>query len=91
MAESVEERVDRLSRELDVMTMPTDEKKSPADVERELDQNMEYQMTTGPDRVLKRKEAFARYGLQPPTSIASPGEQIRHPAVQKALDEVLGK
>lgn len=73
MAETVEQRLDRLTREIGGSAAVADKPKSASDVEDELNQDMTYQMATGPDRVLQRKEAFARHGLEPPTSISSPG------------------
>jgi hypothetical protein len=73
MAESVDERLERLMKETGggtaTATPSTDE------IEQRLNQDMGYQMTTGPDRVLKRKEAYAEHGLQPPTSISPPGKK----------------
>jgi hypothetical protein len=73
MAETVDQRLERLSREIGGGTATADTPKSADDVEHELNQDMSYQLATGPDRVLQRKEAFARHGLEPPTSISSPG------------------
>ena len=77
--ETIDERVERLSKETGGTPSPSGISKSPDDVESELNQDMGYQLSTGPDRVLKRKEAYEQYGLTPPTSISSPGT--------KALDD----
>jgi len=71
MAESVDERLNRLMRETGGGTATATP--SPDEVEQQLNQDMGYQLSTGPERVLKRKDAYAQHGLTPPTSISKPG------------------
>lgn len=71
--ESIDQRVERLMKETGGTPSPSGKAASLEDVQKELDQDFDYQMSSGPDRVVKRKEAYAKYGLTPPTTIASPG------------------
>lgn len=73
MAETIDQRIERLSQETGGTPSPSGTSKKPDDVQRELDQDMGYQLSTGPERVLARKQAFERYGLTPPMTIARPG------------------
>lgn len=68
--ETIDERVERLSKEMGGATTST---RDPNEVEQSLDQNWDYAFATGPDRVRMRKQAFSDAGLEPPTAIASPG------------------
>jgi len=72
MAETVEQRIERLSHETGISAGAP---KSADEVETELNHDMGYQMATGPDRVLQRKQAYEQHGLTPPTSISSPGKK----------------
>jgi hypothetical protein len=71
MAESTDQRLERLMKETG--SVSSDAPTSADDVEQALNEDMGYQMTTGPDRVLARKQAYEQHGLTPPTSISSPG------------------
>lgn len=71
--ESIDARLERLMKETGGGTATA--APSADEIEQRLNQDLGYQMTTGPDRVLKRKEAYAEQGLQPPTSMASPGKK----------------
>ena len=73
--ESVDARVKRLMKESDGTPSSSATTLTPDQVEHELDQDISYQLSNGPDRVLKRKQAFAEHGLTPPTVIASPGKK----------------
>jgi hypothetical protein len=59
-------------------TAPTAE-----EIEQSLNADLRYQLLAGPDRVLKRKQVYERLGVEPPTSISSPGT--------KELDEEAGE
>lgn len=45
------------------------------EIEQSLNGDMRYQMLTGTDRVLKRKQVYDKLGVEPPTSISSPGKK----------------
>lgn len=45
------------------------------EIEQSLNADMRYQLLTGPNRVLKRKEVFEKLGVEPPTSISKPGKK----------------
>ena len=79
MAESVEQRIERLSQEMGGATSSEGVSKTSEEVQRELDQDLSYHFASGSERVTQRKEAFAKYGLTPPTSIASPGKMDYDP------------
>lgn len=79
MAESVDQRIERLSKDMDGTPSPEGTSKTTEEVQKELDQDIGYQFSSGPERVTQRKEAFAKYGLTPPTSIASPGKMDYDP------------
>ena len=72
-SETIDQRVERLMKESGGTPSPSGRAATPEDVQTELDQDFDYHMSSGSDRVVKRKEAFAKYGLTPPTMLASPG------------------
>jgi len=68
--ETVDERVERLSREMgDSSPAP----RSAGEVEHALDQDWGYVFSSGPERVLRRKQAFQSAGIEPPTALSRPG------------------
>jgi hypothetical protein len=43
------------------------------EIEQSLNADLRYQLLTGPDRVLKRKQVYERLGVEPSTSISALG------------------
>lgn len=70
--ETVDQRVQRLSQELG--TAPA-KAQTPDDIEQSLAQDFGYQFAEGPERVRRRKEAYERAGVKPPTFVSRPGSR----------------
>ena len=74
--ESIDARVQRLMQESGGTPSPSGTSLTPDQVEQSLDTDMGYQLSSGPERVMKRKQAFAQHGLDPTNpKIASPGKK----------------
>lgn len=71
MAESTNERVQRLLQETGASNPPST--RTPEEVNQQLDQDLAYQLASGPERVAQRKAAFDKAGIPPPSAIAKPG------------------